>query len=403
MTQTIRLGSDQYDADGNTINSLGTANAYDFENHMIAHGGVAIVYDGDGNRVSETVGTVTTNYLVDAVNPTGYAQVVDELQGGNVTRTYSYGLERISETQTISGTLTTSFYGYDGHGSVRQLTNSAGVVTDSYDYDAFGNLINSTGSTPNNYLFAGEAYDPALGLYYNRARYLNTTTGRFWSMDSYEGDSQQPLSLHKYLYGDGDPVDNVDHCGYCLLSNAAWGKIIQQDIFEQYFAFTNGQGLNSPTIASLVAPSAAGYSGGLMPDLASKNPYWGEFYEIKSIYSLAAAETKIATYEYYLNEYDKYRVWIPGLTFEPNLYTPIDDHTLAVVMNTGPGSISYCVISTNELVGFAVVLLAIATLAEAGGRVPDPLPQPAPAFASTTILQAAAAEMDIDVVGAYFY
>ena len=51
----------------------------------------------------------------------------------------------------------------------------------TYDYDAFGNLIHSTGSTPNNYLFAGEQFDPDLNLYYNRARYLNTTTGRFWS------------------------------------------------------------------------------------------------------------------------------------------------------------------------------------------------------------------------------
>jgi RHS repeat-associated protein len=109
--------------------------------------------------------------------------------------------------------LTTSFYGYDGHGSVRQLTNTSGAVTDTYDYDAFGNLINSTGSTPNNYLFAGEQYDPALGLYYNRARYLNTTTGRFWSMDTDEGSDGDPLSLHKYLYADADPIDGADPAG----------------------------------------------------------------------------------------------------------------------------------------------------------------------------------------------
>jgi L-rhamnose-H+ transport protein len=42
-----RLGSDQYDADGNTTNSGGTANAYDFENHMTQHGLVTLVYDGD--------------------------------------------------------------------------------------------------------------------------------------------------------------------------------------------------------------------------------------------------------------------------------------------------------------------------------------------------------------------
>lgn len=208
-----RLGSDQYDADGNTINSLGTANTYDFENHLVTHGTVGIVYDGDGNRVSETVGGLTTNYLVDAINPTGYAQVVDELQSGTVTRTYSYGLERISENQALNSTWTPSFYGYDGHGSVRQLTNSTGAVTDTYDYDAFGNIVSQTGSTPNNYLYAGEQFDPAIDLYYNRARYLNTTTGRFWSIDTYEGNDQDPLSLHKYLYAEGNPVDHMDRGG----------------------------------------------------------------------------------------------------------------------------------------------------------------------------------------------
>jgi RHS repeat-associated protein len=205
-----QLATDTYDANGNTTSSAGIQSAYDFENHMVRKGAVTIVYDGDGNRVAETVAGATTKYLVDTQNPTGYAQVVDELQSGAVVRTYSFGLERISEKQSAG----TSFYGYDGHGSVRFLMNSAGAVTDSYDYDAFGNLINQTGSTPNNYLFAGEQYDPALALYYNRARYLNTNTGRFWSMDNYEGDSEAPLSLHKYLYGSGNPVNRVDPTGH---------------------------------------------------------------------------------------------------------------------------------------------------------------------------------------------
>jgi len=209
-----RLGSDQYDGNGNTVLSAGVADAYDFENHLIQKGAVTVVYDGDGNRVSETVGGVTTNYLVDTMNPTGYAQVVDELQNSTVTRTYSYGLERIDENQLISSAWTPSFYGYDGHGSVRQLTNSVGTVTDTYDYDAFGNVVNETGSTPNSYLFAGEAYDAALGLYYNRARYLNTTTGRFWNMDTDEGVSTSPLSLHKYLYASANPVNRVDPGGH---------------------------------------------------------------------------------------------------------------------------------------------------------------------------------------------
>src|SRR6185312_9954469 len=127
-----------------------------------------------------------------------------------------YGLELINERQTLAGTLTTSFYGYDGHGSVRFLTSSTGAVTDTYDYDAFGNVISSTGSTPNNYLFAGEQFDPALGIYYNRARYYDQRQGRFWTMDTDAGIGETPQTLHKYLYTSGDPLSYSDPSGQSL-------------------------------------------------------------------------------------------------------------------------------------------------------------------------------------------
>jgi RHS repeat-associated protein len=154
----------------------------------------------------------------DTLNPTGYAQVLDEVQSGAVTRTYAWGLQLVSETQLVAATppaspWQTSWYGYDGHGSVRYLTDASGAVTDTYTYDAFGNLINSTGSTANNYLFAGEQYDPDLGLYYNRARYLDVRVGRFWGMDDDEGDDEEPLSLHKYMYVYDDPVILTDSNG----------------------------------------------------------------------------------------------------------------------------------------------------------------------------------------------
>jgi len=168
---------------------------------------------------------------------------VDELQNGAVTRTYSYGLERISETQSISGTATTSFYGFDGHGSVRQLLNSFGAITDTYDYDAFGNLINQIGSTPNNYLFAGEQFDPALNLYYNRARYLNTNTGRFWNMDTYEGAADDPPTLHHYVFAFNDPTDVLDHSGKSGESDATvWGKAVHAKISGDFNAWLTLRG-----------------------------------------------------------------------------------------------------------------------------------------------------------------
>ena len=187
--------------------------AYDFENHLTGFGpNITMLYDGDGNRVSKTVNRVTTTYLVDDLNPTGYAQVVLETTGGE-TRQYVYGSERLSQRRVTSATAETRYFGYDGHGSVRLLTDSNGAVTDTYDYDAFGNLINSTGLTPNEFRFSGEQFDFDLNLYYNRARYYNTTTGRFWNMDTEEGDSQDPSSLHKYLYGGADPINHIDPTG----------------------------------------------------------------------------------------------------------------------------------------------------------------------------------------------
>ena len=119
--------TDPYDANGNLLNGGVGSNLFDFENHLVSAGGVTLVYDGDGNRVSETIAGVTTNYLVADLNTTGFSQVVEESQGGAVFRAYSYGLALISERQTIAGAASTSFYGYDGHGSVRSLTNRPGL------------------------------------------------------------------------------------------------------------------------------------------------------------------------------------------------------------------------------------------------------------------------------------
>jgi hypothetical protein len=51
-----RLTTDTYDSNGNTTAAAGIADTYDFENHMLTHGAVTMVYDADGNRVSETEG-----------------------------------------------------------------------------------------------------------------------------------------------------------------------------------------------------------------------------------------------------------------------------------------------------------------------------------------------------------
>ena len=212
------ISSETYDANGNVLATGGKVYNYDSENHMTSATGngkvITMVYDAFGNRVAKMVNGVTTRYLVeDDVNPTGLPQVMDELTGSTVTRTYTYGLQRISDGQIVNNTWTPSFYDYDGAGSVRQLTNAAGAVTDTYEYDAFGNSFTKQGTTPNNYLYRGEQFDSDLSLYYLRARYYNPNTGRFLSRDPLDGQAKDPASLHKYLYAGGDPVNSIDPLG----------------------------------------------------------------------------------------------------------------------------------------------------------------------------------------------
>lgn len=90
---------------------------------------------------------------------------------------------------------------------------SGGSFIDSYEYDAFGNAWTVSGTTPNNYLYRGEQYDPDLDLYYLRARYYNPLAGRFMSRDPGEGDALDPRTLHKYLYAGGDPTNAIDPNG----------------------------------------------------------------------------------------------------------------------------------------------------------------------------------------------
>jgi RHS repeat-associated protein len=238
------LSPETYDANGNTLTTGGKTFAYDSENHLVSMkgGAVTMIYDAFGNRVAKKVGNVTTTYLVeDDVNPTGLPQVFEESANGIVQRTYTHGLQRISENQQIQGAWTPSFYGYDGFGSVRQLTSLAGGVTDSYNYDAFGNLLSSPGPTPNNYLYRGEQFDSDLGLYYLRARYYNPQTGRFLSRDPEDGNPRNPASLHKYLYAGGDPINGIDPMGR--------EELVERGLFEQTFV----QGGTNPGYPALQA------------------------------------------------------------------------------------------------------------------------------------------------------
>jgi RHS repeat-associated protein len=213
----------EYDDNGNTISitsgSEETVYVWDERNRLVevrfADGKVVGYGYDDGNiRISQVVDGVETRFLLDKNR--AYAQVLEEYVDGTLDAEYVYGGDLISLTRDGVD----FFYLVDGLGSVRGLTDASGGVVADYSYDAFGNLVGSSGDVENDYLFAGEQFDGELGQYYLRQRFYDSGTGRFTRRDVYEGNIENPASLHKYLYTGGNPVNATDPTGLYTLAEA---------------------------------------------------------------------------------------------------------------------------------------------------------------------------------------
>ena len=153
---------------------------------------------------------IRTEYTTDL--STGYSQVIKATTGSKSVY-YTRGFELISRQEGSAA----SYYIYDGGLSVRALTNEAGTVTDTLVFNAFGNETAKTGSSDNSYGFQGEEKDET-GLYYLRARYMDPSTGTFTSMDTYGGSLSDPMSLHKYMFANSNPVMYSDPSGHATLT-----------------------------------------------------------------------------------------------------------------------------------------------------------------------------------------
>ncbi|MGD2070689.1 MAG: RHS repeat-associated core domain-containing protein, partial [Gemmatimonadota bacterium] len=211
-----------WDANGNltaTDGPDGATYTWDAENRLtrvetVDGEVITHAYDADGNRVRTEITPATgpptvTDYLVDPSGGLSHA-VAETDDTGALTAYYVRGDDLLAVIRPATGA---RFYHADGLGSIRALTDDTGAVTDRYTFSAFGELLDHQGTDPNAYLFAGEPLDPNSGFYYLRARWMDPGTGRFVSMDPFAGLAHEPITLHKYLYANLDPVDVVDPSG----------------------------------------------------------------------------------------------------------------------------------------------------------------------------------------------
>ena len=99
------------------------------------------------------------------------------------------------------------YFGYDGHGSVVNISDESGKSIKSYDYDAFGVELNKDANDTNLFRYCGEQYDNETDSIYLRARYYSPSLGRFTTEDpAKDGDNW-------YSYCAGNPVVRADRSG----------------------------------------------------------------------------------------------------------------------------------------------------------------------------------------------
>ncbi|MEW5938462.1 MAG: RHS repeat-associated core domain-containing protein [Chloroflexota bacterium] len=207
-----------FDANGNLLNDGTNVYAYDSANRLTSatgsSGSFTYNYNGLGDRLVQN----GTHYLLDLNS--GLTQVLTDN-----SHTYIYGLGRIAQI----GEKTEYFLG-DALGSVRQLTDSDGVITLTKSYAPYGEVIASAGAGQTSYGFTGETTD-ANGLVYLRARYYAPGQGRFLSRDTWSGIFRRPASLNRFSYTEANPVNNTDPTGLCRLQgwNDPPGGLFSED------------------------------------------------------------------------------------------------------------------------------------------------------------------------------
>jgi RHS repeat-associated protein len=228
-----------YDNNGNTltkVDSTGTTTyTWDFENRLTSvalpgsGGTVSFKYDPFGRRIYKSSSAGTSIYVYD-----NYNQIEETTGSGTVVARYVQQSLNIDEPLATLRSGATSFYQADGLGSVTSLSNAAGALAQTYTFDSFGSQTASSGSLTNSFRYTARELDAETGLYYYRARYYDSSTGRFLSEDparyeftsfySYVGNNSvlwtDPLGLWKCKQGDcgrlnpalKDSLDGFEKC-----------------------------------------------------------------------------------------------------------------------------------------------------------------------------------------------
>jgi RHS repeat-associated protein len=217
-------------ADRLNSSSDGTSYTYDLDGRQETAGTTGYGYNGFGELTSATTPSDAVSYVRD-----GLGRVASRTAGGISTALgYEAASNDLTAAQPEAGPVTTMVRSPGGHllaqatdGAITQqawdsvhgdlvvLRNDTnGAATWTADYDPFGAITATTGSASVPLGYQSQYTDPATGLVDMGARHYSPATGRFITRDSIVGALTAPVSLHRYLYANADPINMFDPDGH---------------------------------------------------------------------------------------------------------------------------------------------------------------------------------------------
>lgn len=269
-----------YDANGNRINEhfpgpqgpqvQGTDYVYDYENRLaraLAYQGnnqgnqvdrsvTTMAYDGQGRRLVKSYdpktgasGVKRTEYVFDGLDPVAEYS----MWNGQRANFYRGDQNRMVAMHTFPSNQR-FWYHYDGLGSVTGLTRDQGQSVHNYRYDVYGTVIpvNGNWTEPHNhYTYTGQEWVDELALLHFYARDYDPSTGVWMQQDPYRGRLMEPVTLHRYGYVGGNPVNYTDQYGY--------------------IAFLAVAAIAAPFVIAGVEQAASTYVGDVIENLVDKN------------------------------------------------------------------------------------------------------------------------------------
>jgi RHS repeat-associated protein len=198
-----------YDASGNMTNDGLNTLVYDAENRTTSatngSSSGAYTYDGGGLRIKKVAGSIATVYVFSGT------KVIAEYDNGAAptapSREYVYSGTTLLAKFDSTGT----HYYHKDVLSNRVVTDSGGNVYEQLGHYPYGESWYNASN--DKLFFTSYERDSESGNDYAQARYYVSRLGRFSSTDPLAGNTGDPQSLNRYVYGRDLPVILVDPSG----------------------------------------------------------------------------------------------------------------------------------------------------------------------------------------------